>query len=116
MTVFVEVLGRGPNLTMLHGWGLNGAVWNGVRDTLAERFTLHIIDLPGHGRSHGAPVGGLDAFVDAVAHAMPQRTHLLGWSLGGHTALALAHRYPERIDRLVTICCTPSARDGTTRP
>lgn len=107
MTVFVDVVGRGPNLTLLHGWGLNGAVWNGVRDQLAKRFTLHIIDLPGHGRSQGAPVTTLAAMVDAVAHAMPDRTHLMGWSLGGHTALALTARYPARVNRLVTICCTP---------
>jgi pimeloyl-[acyl-carrier protein] methyl ester esterase len=90
MTVFVDVVGRGPNLTLLHGWGLNGAVWNGLRDPLARDFTLHIIDLPGHGRSHGAPVSSLDAMVDAIVHAMPQQSHLLGWSLGGHAALALA--------------------------
>ena len=107
MTVFVEVTGHGPNLTLLHGWGLNGAVWNGVREALAQHFTLHIIDLPGHGRSHGAPVSTLDAFADAVAHAMPARSHLLGWSLGGHTAMAIAHRYPARIDKLITVCATP---------
>ncbi len=107
MTVFVDVIGRGPNLTLLHGWGLNGAVWDGVREALAARFTLHIIDLPGHGRSQGAAVTSLDALVDAVAHAMPAQSHLLGWSLGGHTALALAARYPHRINRLITICCTP---------
>jgi pimeloyl-[acyl-carrier protein] methyl ester esterase len=107
MTVFVDVVGRGPNLTMLHGWGLNSAVWDGVKDALAQRFTLHMIDLPGHGRSQGAPISSLDAFVSAVVHAMPARTHLLGWSLGGHTALALAARYPARVEKLVTVCCTP---------
>jgi pimeloyl-[acyl-carrier protein] methyl ester esterase len=107
MTVFVEVVGRGPNLTLLHGWGLNGAVWRGVRDQLAARFTLNIIDLPGHGRSHGAPVSSLEAMVDAISHAMPMRTHLLGWSLGGHCAMAIAHRYPSRIEKLVTVCATP---------
>jgi pimeloyl-[acyl-carrier protein] methyl ester esterase len=107
MTVFVDVVGRGPNLTLLHGWGLNGAVWNGVRDALSAHFTLHLIDLPGHGRSQTTSVSTLDGMIDAIAQAMPARTHLLGWSLGGHAALALAYRYPARIDRLVTVCCTP---------
>lgn len=111
MSVFVEVVAgptpSAPNLTLLHGWGLNGAVWNGVRDALSARFTLHIIDLPGHGRSHGAPVTTMDAFADAVARAMPDQGHLMGWSLGGHTALTLAAKYPARVNRLATICCTP---------
>ena len=107
MTVFVDVVGRGPNLTLLHGWGLNGAVWRGVRDQLAARFTLHIIDLPGHGRSHGAPLSSLEAMVDAISHAMPMRSHVLGWSLGGHCAMAIAHRYPSRVGKLVTVCATP---------
>ena len=107
MTVYVDVSGQGPNLALLHGWGLNSAVWNSVREDLARHYTLHLIDLPGHGRSAGAPVTTLEAMVDAVAHALPARTHLLGWSLGGHVSLALAQRYPERIDRLVTVATTP---------
>jgi pimeloyl-[acyl-carrier protein] methyl ester esterase len=111
VTVFVDVVdlhhGTKPNLSLLHGWGLNGQVWNGVRDALAPHFTLHIVDLPGHGKSVGAPVTSLDAFVDAVAHALPTHGHMMGWSLGGHTALALAAKYPQRVDKLVTVCCTP---------
>lgn len=107
MNVYVESSGRGPHLALLHGWGLNGAVWNGVREALAARHTLHLIDLPGHGRSREVPVGTLDEFADAVAEALPARTHLLGWSLGGHTALAIAHRHPARVEKLITVCATP---------
>ena len=108
MTAFVEVAGNGPNLTLLHGWGFNGAVWNGVRDTLAKRYTLHMIDLPGHGLSPGAATLSLTAMADAVANAMPKRSHLLGWSLGGLVAQALAHRYAARINKLILVATTPS--------
>lgn len=107
MTVFAETRGQGPSLTLLHGWGLNGAVWGSVADTLAEHFTLSIIDLPGHGQSAGAAVTTLDAMADAVAHAMPQHTHLLGWSLGGQVALAIAHRHAARVGKLVLTATTP---------
>ena len=114
MSVFVEVAGRGPNLTLLHGWGLNGAVWNGVRDALAQRYTLHIVDLPGHGLSNGAATATITEMADAVAEAMPPRSHLLGWSLGGLVAQDLARRHAARIDRLVLVATTPSflQRDG----
>ena len=107
MTVFVDVVGRGPNLTMLHGWGFNGVVWRGMRDALAERYTLHIVDLPGHGHSQGAPVSTLSAMADAVANAMPKRSHLLGWSLGGQVALELARRHGGRVDKLLLVATTP---------
>lgn len=108
MTVFVEVVGRGPNLTLLHGWGLNGAVWNGVRDALAERYTLHIVDLPGHGYSNGAATTTIAAMTDAIASAMPTRSHVLGWSLGGLVAQDLARRHAGRIDKLILVATTPS--------
>lgn len=108
MTVFVEVAGRGPNLTLLHGWGLNGAVWNGVRNTLAERYTLHIVDLPGHGLSKGSATTTITAMADAVASAMPKRSHVLGWSLGGLVSQDLARRHAERIDKLILVATTPS--------
>ena len=107
MTVFVDVVGRGPNLTMLHGWGLNGAVWNGIRESLAEHYTLHIVDLPGHGHSRGTATTTLTAMSDAVATAMPQHSHLLGWSLGGLVAQDLARRYAERITKLMLVATTP---------
>ena len=108
MTVFVEVVGRGPNLTMLHGWGLNGAVWNGVRDELAEHYTLHIVDLPGHGHSHGAAANTIADMTDAIANAIPARSHLLGWSLGGLVAQDMARRHAGRIDKLILVATTPS--------
>ncbi len=109
MSVFVEVVGHGPNLTMLHGWGLNGAVWNGLRDTLAERYTLHIVDLPGHGFSKGGTATAtITTMADAVVDAIPRHSHVLGWSLGGLIAQDLAHRHAERIDKLILVATTPS--------
>ena len=107
MTLAVDVMGRGSHLTMLHGWGLNGAVFNGVRDTLADRYTLHIVDLPGHGRSQATRITTLSAMVDAVASAIPEKSHVLGWSLGGQVAIELARRYAQRVDKLVLVATTP---------
>ena len=105
--LFVEQVGNGPDLTLLHGWGLNGAVWNSVRDALAERYTLHLIDLPGHGYSQHVHIATFTETAEHVARAMPARGQLLGWSLGGQLAIELARLVPEQINKLVLVATTP---------
>ncbi len=39
------------DLVLLHGWGLNSGVWHCIIDRLAPHFRLHLVDLPGYGRS-----------------------------------------------------------------
>ena len=110
MSIFVDVVGADsgkPSLALLHGWGLNGAVWNSVRERLAKHFTLQIVDLPGHGYSRNVPLTTLDAAADLLAHALPNPTHLLGWSMGGQVALTYARRYMPRIEKLVLVATTP---------
>ncbi len=111
MTVFVEKIegknAETPALAMLHGWGLNGAVWQSVAETLAETFTLYLVDLPGHGASDSAGATTLEAMADAVASALPASINLLGWSLGGQVALTLARRRPAQVARLILVATTP---------
>lgn len=113
MTLAVAVRGQGPALVLLHGWALHSGVWGGVADRLAARFTLHLVDLPGHGRNAGvapaADAAGLAAQVLAVA---PPRAHWLGWSLGGVVALAAALAAPARVARLVLTATTPRFVQG----
>ena len=61
MTLHVEVSGSGPDLVLLHGWGMNAAVWGEVATALAQHFRLHCVDLPGHGASPACAPCTLDA-------------------------------------------------------
>lgn len=106
----VERRGRGPDLVLLHGWGLHGGVWEGLAGVLAGRFRLHLMDLPGHGASPPLDPCTLTALAAAVAEAMPPRAHVCGWSLGGQVALRLALDFPGRVNRLVLIATTPCFR------
>lgn len=96
-----------PSLMLLHGWGLNGAAWDNVRQLLAPHYKLLIVDLPGHGYSRDEPLTTLDAAADAIANAMPHPMHLLGWSLGGQIALTVAYRHAALVDKLVLVSTTP---------
>ncbi|MDR5701637.1 alpha/beta fold hydrolase [Agromyces aerolatus] len=100
-----------PVATFLHGAGLNAHTWDVT--ILALGLPALAIDLPGHGdsswRSDAAYVGrvlapdvaaGLDAWTDR-----PQL--LVGHSLGGLTAAAVAATRPELVAEVVVIDITP---------
>lgn len=99
-----------PLLVMLHGWGLNQRVFDALAARLASRFEVLRPDLPGHGRSE-APVallaGGVDALATHFAARLSRPAHLVGWSLGGMAAVALASVQPQCVATLTLIASTP---------
>ena len=118
----IEVRGNGPTVALLHGWGLNLRVWDGLAGVLSERFRIVAVDLPGHGRSEWLPersslAGQADQVHEAVS-AIAGTYSLLGWSLGGQIALQLAAApgTAAAIDRLVLIAATPRLSSGPDWP
>ena len=110
-----QTVGTGNcHLVLLHGWGLNAEVWNNIREELASQFTLHLVDLPGFGRSHGYGALTLEEMASEVLEQAPQKAIWLGWSLGGLVASQIALAHPDRVQALVTVASSPcfSARDG----
>ncbi|MGY3887628.1 pimeloyl-ACP methyl ester esterase BioH [Aeromonas aquatica] len=115
MSVSVERFGQGQDLVLLHGWGMNGAVWHGIVPELAAHYRLHLVDLPGFGNSPLASgvEYGLPWLAEQITAVLPERCHLLGWSLGGLVASQLALTHPERCQSLITVASSPCfmARD-----
>ncbi|MGL4933117.1 MAG: pimeloyl-ACP methyl ester esterase BioH [Aeromonas sp.] len=115
MSISVERFGQGPDLVLLHGWGMNGAVWHGIAQPLAARYRVHLVDLPGFGNSPLADEVdySLPWLAEQVAAILPDKCHLLGWSLGGLVASQLALTHPERLRALITVASSPCfmARD-----
>ncbi len=109
--LYVEVNGSGPDLVLLHGWGLNVRVWDGLVEELRDRFRMIAVDLPGHGRSPWTPGRNTPAEQAWLLHStlapISNRYSLLGWSLGGQIALDLAAAMPARVDKLVLVATTP---------
>jgi pimeloyl-[acyl-carrier protein] methyl ester esterase len=111
MSTALHVDRRNPGaslpLACVHGWGMNLAVFDALRDAL-PRVESWAIDLPGHGRSPWNARGAdFDSQVEAVLAALPARCVLLGWSLGGKLAMRIAQRHPARVAALVLVSSTP---------
>ena len=107
--VWQSVSGAGTDLVVLHGWGLNGTIWQSIAPLLQNHRRLHCFDLPGYGDSPwpaDQPIS-FDHLVELTAAALPARCQLLGWSLGGLVATAIASRYPERVSQLITVASSP---------
>jgi pimeloyl-[acyl-carrier protein] methyl ester esterase len=127
----INTTGKGPDLVMLHGWGMHAGVWRMVSTALAGNFRVHTVDLPGHGQSRQPEMmATLESWVELVAESVIPRLSgpacWLGWSLGGMLALQLAHTYSEQVRRLMLVATslrfcqaddwqdavTPSVLDG----
>ena len=104
----MDVVGEGRDLVMLHGWALHGGMWGPWIERLATHARLHLVDLPGHGRSPWCEEArDLAGLARTVAEVVPEGAVVLGWSLGGMIALELARREPDRIAALVLMATTP---------
>ena len=108
----VESSGQGPDLLLLHGWGMNASVWSELAPALALHFRVHCIDLPGHGASAMCAPYTLDGVVRALAARLPARVTVCGWSLGAQIALVWARSMPLQVSRLVLIAATPRFVNG----
>jgi pimeloyl-[acyl-carrier protein] methyl ester esterase len=115
-----EITGSGTDLVLLHGWGLNLHVWDGLVAQLRDQFRVITLDLPGHGRSEWNAGDGTPAELAWMIHdtlvTVSQRYSLLGWSLGGQIALDLTAAMPNRIERLILVATTPKFTAGPDWP
>ena len=95
-----ESFGSGPDVVLVHGWGMHSGVWRGFAQKLAHEFRVTLIDLPGHGRSGMIDDYDLNGVGLALMEQAPAKAHWLGWSLGSMCALSLASRFSERMASL----------------
>ena len=106
--LFIETRGRGEtHMVLLHGWAMHGGIFAPLVEALAERCTLHLVDLPGHGRSRHSDLPlEVDACAVAISAVTPPAIWL-GWSMGGLIALNAARTCADKVRALVMLCVSP---------
>lgn len=104
-----RVLGEGRPTLLLHGWGASWHYWQWLMPILARSgYCAYAPDLLGHGDSAKPPLNyTLETYLDFV-HGLVEVLNLgcfvlAGNSLGGHIALRMAEKWPDRVSRLVLV-------------
>jgi pimeloyl-ACP methyl ester carboxylesterase len=97
--------GARPTIVFLHSTRLTSAQWAGQVAALADSFHCLAPDLPGHGSAAHIPFT-IDGAAARVAQLIELEAHggraiLVGLSLGGYVAMAVAARCPERVAGLI---------------
>ena len=106
----------GEPVLLLHGFGGDLGNWLFNHDALAEKHLVYAVDLPGHGESSkDVGAGTLDELAAVVAAFLEtvgvESAHLVGHSLGGAVALAIASSTPRRVCSLSLICSAGLGRE-----
>lgn len=104
--------GEGRPLLLINGLGANLEMWQPFMREHADDREVIAFDLPGAGRSARTAwplrMPQLARLVtELLDHLGYDRVDVLGYSLGGVVAQELAHRAPQRVDRLVLCATTP---------
>lgn len=106
---YVEA-GDGEPVLLIPGSFSTYRSWNRLIPLLRDRYRLLALDYLGAGDSD-KPQGGfrytVEEQADLIARMIPQlgleRVHMVGSSYGGAIVLNLAARYPERVDKVVSL-------------
>ena len=105
---YTDTGGSGKPVVLVHGFPLNGRMWESQVEALSDRFRVLVPDLKGFGSSD-APTDrssySMDSYAEEVNAVMDdagvQRAALVGLSMGGYVCLAFMRRHPERASALV---------------
>ncbi len=111
-TIFYAVRGEGFPILLLHGYGAGMWVWEKQIDLLSQFYRVYALDLIGHGFSDRPKISYtpntylhfLKDFMDGVGI---KKAILIGNSMGGGLAWAMAGLFPERVEKLILINAVP---------
>ncbi len=103
----IKKIGQGKDLVLIHGWGMHSGIWEPIIDRFSNQYTLHLVDIPGMGKSHVINPYDLDHVTEEISKALPPSFDILGWSLGSLIAIKMSLMYPKKIHRMVLVGGTP---------
>ncbi len=115
--LFATTLGStGPQVVFLHGLFGQGKNWTTLAKQLSSQARVTLIDLPNHGRSGWTARFSYPEMADDLAALLSSNNNdesyaVIGHSMGGKVAMALALRHPQLVGRLGVVDIAPTPTD-----
>jgi 2-succinyl-6-hydroxy-2,4-cyclohexadiene-1-carboxylate synthase len=118
----IEQCGEGYPLVLLHGFTGAASTWKPFCPIWGKHSKLLMVDLIGHGETESP--GDMARYgIKKVAQDLKmlldelgiEKTDMLGYSMGGRTAITFASMYPERIRKLILESTTPGLENQADR-
>ena len=115
-----EVKGEGYPVVLIHGFGVKKEQWIGQFGTLSEHFKVIRLDNRGAGKSdrQDEPYT-MKLFAEDVKGLLDylgiEKSHIIGWSVGGMIAQHFAIKFPNSVEKLIlinTISAWPADKSG----
>ena len=113
----VQISGEGPPLIILHGLFGSGSNWRTAARSFALTHTVYLVDLRNHGLSPWADsmtypemAGDVSAMISKFDLKAPI---VLGHSMGGKVAMALALLEPAQVGQLIVVDIAPVQYPGS---
>jgi pimeloyl-ACP methyl ester carboxylesterase len=94
---------KGTPLVLLHGYPFDHTMWEKVVAKFEPDRRFLTPDLRGFGVEIASAEPSLEVMAEDVAQQLPGEAVILGFSMGGYVALALAEKHPELVAGLALI-------------
>ena len=111
MKLFFQEYGTGQSLIILHGMLGTLDNWHTLSKRFAASYRVIAADLRNHGRSPHSDTFTYPAMAEDVLELMDNEhlssSHVVGHSMGGKVAMALALANPTRVSKLIVVDIAP---------
>jgi pimeloyl-ACP methyl ester carboxylesterase len=110
--IFYRLIGKGPAVVLLHGFGEAGWVWDHQINAIKD-FQFIVPDLPGSGRSEVIDDMSMEGLAEVIhqllIHLKIDQCSMIGHSMGGYITLAFAEKYASLLNSYGLFHSTASA-------
>ncbi|MFD1413451.1 2-succinyl-6-hydroxy-2,4-cyclohexadiene-1-carboxylate synthase [Oceanobacillus jeddahense] len=112
-----EIIGEGAPVLFLHGFTGTCETWKEVCSYLTN-YQCILVDLPGHGKTNSKISSMKDCcflLTKLLDKLGIKKAHVVGYSMGGRTALSFAMYYPDYVATLILESSSPGLKEDTAR-